>query len=88
MLACPQNDNNSAENEAKIKAQQKDSLKCKRSPFSKLFIHNPAEIAVFFADVVTTPSDLPNDWVARNGDISIFSAFQSVLPEVITYLRH
>jgi hypothetical protein len=32
---------------------------------------------------VTTPSAMPDDWVARNGDNSIFSAFRNVLPEVI-----
>jgi hypothetical protein len=52
-----------------------------------LIIDNPAEIAVFFAKVVTTPSDMPDDWVARNGDKSIFSAFRNVLPEVSTSVR-
>ncbi len=52
-----------------------------------LIIDNPAEIAVLFANVVTTPSDMPDDWVARNGDKSIFSAFRSVLPEVRTSVR-
>ena len=51
-----------------------------------LRINNPAEIAVFFANVVTTPSDMPDDWVARNGNKSIFSAFRSVLPEVMNYV--
>ena len=87
-MNCPQKDDASAGNEANITAQLQDSLKCTRSPFKTRFIHNPAEIAVFFADVVTTPSDLPDDWVARNGDLSIFSAFRSVLPQVMTYLRH
>jgi hypothetical protein len=57
--------------------------KCKRSQPS---IDNPADIAVFFANVVTTPSDIPDDWVARNGDNSIFSAFRNVLPEVRTFI--
>jgi hypothetical protein len=66
------------------KPQRKATIKCNRSPTRTLIIDNPAEIAVFFANVVTTPSDVPDDWVARNGDKSIFSAFRSVLPEVIT----
>jgi hypothetical protein len=68
---------------AMINAQQMAFLRYTRSPPRKQFIDKPAEIAVFFANVVTTPS--ADDWVARNGEQSIFSAFRSVLPEVITY---
>jgi hypothetical protein len=68
---------------AMINAQQMAFLRCARSTPRRHFIDKPAEIAVFFANVVTTPS--ADDWVARNGEQSIFSAFRSVLPEVITY---
>jgi hypothetical protein len=63
--------------------EQKAVLKCKRCPPINDSIDNPAKIAVSFANVVTTPSDTPDDWVARNGDKSIFSAFRNILPEVI-----
>ncbi len=43
---------------------------------------NPIHIAVAFACAVTTPSTKSDDWVARNGDESLFQAFNSVLPEV------
>ena len=41
------------------------------------------ELAVAFANVVTVTSDNTNDWVARNGDESIFSVLQRLLPEVV-----
>ena len=46
-------------------------------------IPTPMELAVAFANVVTVTSDNTNDWVARNGDESIFSVLQRLLPEVI-----
>jgi hypothetical protein len=63
---------------------QKAAHKLKRIPLRTVLIENPAEIAASFANVVTAPSAMPDDWVARNGDNSIFSAFRNVLPEVIT----
>ncbi len=67
---------------------QKPMRKFKRNPPRKHIIQNPAELAASFAKVVTTPSDMPDDWVARNGDKSIFSAFRNVLPEVSTPPQH
>ena len=74
---------NSAGDDGQVQPQRK-ATKCNRSPTRTLYIDDPEQIAVFFANVVTTPSDMPKDFVARNGDNSIFSAFRSVLPEVIT----
>jgi hypothetical protein len=45
-------------------------------------IDNPADLAIAFANVVTYESANADDWVARNGDRSIFSALRLVLPEV------
>ncbi len=57
--------------------------KCKGNKTTSEFLPvKPAEIAVAFAKVVTVPSDLQDDWVARNGDKSIFSALRDVLPEL------
>ncbi len=56
--------------------------KCKRKQKRKDSIENPAELAVAFAKVVTVPSDVQDDWVARNGDKSIFSALRNILPEL------
>ncbi len=70
--------------DGQVQPQRKTTIKSDRSPTRKLYIDDPEQIAVFFANVVTTPSDMPKDFVARNGDNSIFSAFRSVLPEVIT----
>ena len=50
--------------------------------------HDPAELAALFANVVTTPSEMAYDWVARNGDKSIFTAFRMVLPEVSDLAQH
>ncbi len=78
------NDDNNASDDGKIKMERTAVIKCKRSPLKSVFIENPLEIAVLFANVVTTPSRMPHDWVARNGDKSIFAAFYNVLPEVTT----
>jgi hypothetical protein len=44
----------------------------------------PAEFAIAFANIATRASENSDlcDWVARNGKMSIFSALQSVFPEV------
>jgi hypothetical protein len=75
-------DDNHAPDDEKIKIERTAVIKCKRSPLSSVLIDNPMKIAVLFANVVTTPSRMPHDWVARNGDKSIFAAFRNVLPEV------
>ena len=67
---------------------QKPMRKFKRNPPRKHIIQNPAELAASFAKVVTTPSDMPDDWVARNGDKSIFFALRNVLPEVSAPPQH
>jgi hypothetical protein len=63
-----------------IKSKQTAMRKCGR--YQPREACNPAELAAAFAKVVTAPSDSPDDWVARNGDKSIFSALRTVLPEV------
>ncbi len=40
------------------------------------------ELAAIFANVVTTPSPHADDWVARNGDESLFSVLHRILPSV------
>ena len=42
----------------------------------------PSEFAIAFANIATQASENPDDWVARNGNMSIFSALESVFPEV------
>ncbi len=71
-----------------IEAHQKPIHYCKPSPPGAHLIDNPAELAAAFANVVTTPSEAPDDWVARNGDKSIFTAFRIVLPEVSAPPQH
>ncbi len=39
-------------------------------------------IASLFANVVTVPSSVPNDWVARTGDHSIFNVLCHLIPKV------
>ena len=82
------NADNHAFDDKKIEMQRTAVIKRKRSKPKMVLIDNPVEIAVSFANVATTPSDMPNDWVARNGDKSIFSAFRNVLPEVNTSPQH
>ena len=41
------------------------------------------DLAAAFANLVTKPSDKASDWVARNGNESIFSVLWKLLPEVI-----
>ena len=39
-------------------------------------------VASLFANVVTVPSNIPNDWVARTGDHSIFNVLSHLIPKV------
>ncbi len=79
MSTRPQNENYS---DAIKELYRKPFRKAKR-PAREVFIDNPAELAALFAKVVTTSSDKQDDWVARNGEKSIFSALNNILPEVI-----
>ena len=45
-------------------------------------IEDPKRLAADFAEAVTTPSSRGGDWVARNGDESLFSTLRRVLPQV------
>jgi hypothetical protein len=45
-------------------------------------IENPKELAADFACTVTEYSSNNTDWVARNGDESLFSTLKIILPEV------
>ena len=59
-----------------VKAITRDS----RSSKEKL--ENPIHLAAAFACAVTVPSSNHVDWVARNGEESLFHAINRVLPEV------
>ncbi len=39
-------------------------------------------VASLFANIVTVPSNIPNDWVARTGDHSIFNVLSHLIPKV------
>ena len=54
----------------------------KRNRKGKEIIENPKEFAATFAHSVTAPSDNNVDWVARNGEESLFRTLQRVIPEV------
>ena len=41
-------------------------------------------VASLFANVVTVPSNVPNDWVARTGDHSIFNVLSHLIPKVMS----
>ena len=43
---------------------------------------NPKEVAVAFAIAVTAKNETPGNWVARNGEESIFKTLQRILPQV------
>ena len=45
-------------------------------------IENPEELAALFATAVTCASDNRRDFVARNGEYSIFALLSTTLPEV------
>ena len=45
-------------------------------------IENPKDLAAEFACAVTEHSTNEADWVARNGDESLFQTLQRMLPEV------
>ncbi len=68
--------------------QRKPMRKFKRNPPRRHIIQNTAELASSFAKVAATPSEMAGDWVARNGDKSIFYAFHNVLPEVSAPPQH
>ncbi len=40
-------------------------------------------VASLFASIVTVPSNIPNDWVARTGDHSIFNVLSHLIPKVL-----
>jgi hypothetical protein len=41
-----------------------------------------AQFAIAFANTATHATNNADDWVARKGNMSIFSALQSIFPEV------
>ncbi len=49
-----------------------------------VLLEDPTEFAIAFANIATRASENSGyrDWVARNGTMSIFSALESVFPEV------
>ena len=58
-----------------------DLQQLSNSEAGKHIISNPQSIAEAFACAVTVRSD-PEYLVARNGDLSIFSAFNRIFPQV------
>ena len=48
----------------------------------RAIIVNPKELAAEFANAVTEYSSNQMDWVARNGDESLFSTLTRIMPEV------
>jgi hypothetical protein len=48
----------------------------------KPIIENPKDLAADFACAVTEASSNQSDWVARNGEESLFSTLQRIIPEV------
>lgn len=48
-----------------------------------VLIENPRQLAAFFARCVTAEATSSSDWVAKNGDSSLFKILQRMLPEVI-----
>jgi hypothetical protein len=66
-----------------LKMQQEKAASKTNSNVSKAAsLEDPSELAISFANVVTQVSDYTDNWVARNGDKSIFSVLRLVLPEV------
>ena len=61
-----------------------ESLKLRRRP---PLVENPKQLAAQFACAVTEPSPSPTDWVARNGEQTIFRTLQKMLPEVCCAFR-
>ena len=52
-----------------------------RSRRSHALVDNPKQLAAMFASMVTVPGS-ENDWIARNGDESLFKVLERMLPEV------
>ena len=57
-------------------------MKAKTLPGLQKGEENQKHLAAAFACAVTVPSSKCVDWVARNGDESLFQAFYRILPEV------
>jgi hypothetical protein len=53
----------------------------KRSRRHRAIVDDPMQLAVMFASMVTTPAS-ENEWIARNGDESLFKVLQKMMPEV------
>ena len=53
----------------------------KRSKRECAVIDDPKQLAAMFASMVTVPAS-ENEWIARNGDESLFKVLQQMMPEV------
>ena len=62
--------------------QESAERKGKRRSSRKIAIQNPRDFSVAFANLATTVSEKADDWVARNGNQSIFSVLLIIMPEV------
>jgi hypothetical protein len=52
-----------------------------RSKRYRAIVEDPMQLAVMFASMVTAPASV-NEWIARNGDESLFKVLQDMMPEV------
>ncbi len=68
--------------EAPEQVQEKAAHKINRKSSRAVVIDNPTDFVIAFANVTTTVSENTDDWVARNGDKSVFSVLRLILPEV------
>jgi hypothetical protein len=53
----------------------------KRTRGGHVVVDNPKQLAAMFASMVTVPAS-ENEWIARNGDESLFKVLQQMMPEV------
>ena len=58
------------------------ALKTKKTRTRTSIFENPKEVAAEFACAVTVPSSNQSDWVARNGNESLFRTLRRMIPEV------
>ena len=72
-MACHKQHNNSATEDS--------AAACKRSRRQNAIVDDPKQLAAMFASMVTVPAS-ENEWIARNGDESLFKVLQQIVPEV------
>ncbi len=58
------------------------SFPTKKTRTRTSIFENPKEVAAEFACAITVPSSNQSDWVARNGNESLFRTLRRIIPEV------